>query len=133
MNRLTLALTVLSLVSAFAMTANARPDKRFDATTQSCRILDQGPLDWESQPWGQGGKNFRQLCQSCHGKNNDKGAPFLWVESKSSEGWNRVFTRRSVACAKDGSWDSITFDQQLMVNDYLYRFGQNSQDINDAC
>jgi hypothetical protein len=115
------------------MQASARPAKRFDETTKTCRVLDDGPLEWESNSWGQGGKMFKSLCQSCHRPGNDKGASFLWVESKTSKGWNRVFTKKYPKCAKDGSWQSMTMDQQLMVNDYLYRWAKNSADLNDNC
>lgn len=127
-----IALVVL-LIAAPAMQAQARPQTRFDETTQTCRVLDDGQLEWESSAWGKGGKLFQNLCQSCHTRDNDKGASFLWVESKTSKAWNRVFTQKYPACAKDGSWQSMTMDDQLMLNDYLYRWAKNSQDINDNC
>jgi hypothetical protein len=127
-----IAVMVLSLMGV-ALQAAARPAKRFDETTQTCRIIGDGPLEWESSAWGQGGKMFKSLCQSCHSRNNDKGAPFLWVESKTSNGWNRVFTQKYPQCAKDGSWQAMTMEEQLMVNDYLYRWAKNSADLNDNC
>lgn len=133
MKRIALSLAALLLVPAFAGQANAAPKTRHDATTQTCRVLSEGPLEWESRPWGEGGKLFREVCKGCHSRNNDKGAPFLWVESKNSQGWNRVFASRSPKCAKTGAWDAITLEQRLMLNDYLYRWAANSQDLNDSC
>ncbi len=133
MNRLCLMLAGILVVSAFCvLEADARPDKRFDETTQTCRVLDQGQLEWDSRPWGEGGKVFKQVCKSCHTRDNDKGAPFLWVESKSSKAWNRVFFQKYPKCSKNGSWDDMTLDQQLKLNDYLFRFGENSMDLYDS-
>ncbi len=133
MNRFAMSLAALLLVPTFANQVNAAPSTRYDATTQTCRVLNDGPLEWESRPWGEGGKIFKSACKSCHSRNNDKGASFLWVESKNSAGWNRIFETRSPICAKNGSWDSITLEQQLKLNDYLYRWAANSQDRNDSC
>jgi len=133
MKRFALSLAALFLVLAFVNQTNAAPKTRYDATTQTCRVLNDGPLEWESRPWGEGGKLFKNVCKGCHSHNNDKGAPFLWVESKNSEGWNRVFATRSPKCAKNGDWNSITLEQQLKLNDYLYRWAANSQDRDDSC
>lgn len=100
---------------------HARPSKRFDERTQMCRILDKGELGTSSEPWGLGGKKFQEVCKSCHSRNNDKGAPFLHAESYVSNGWNRVFAKRRVPCAKDGSWDGLTEEEIQVINDYLYR------------
>ena len=110
----------------------ARPTKRLDPGTQQCRVLDQGSLDWESEPWGMGGIKLRELCQSCHASGNDKGLVFIQRESRTSEGWNRVFANSSVKCARDGSWDSLSQEDRLLVNDYLYRNGSWTYNPNDA-
>ncbi|MFA6498709.1 MAG: hypothetical protein WC256_08790 [Desulfurivibrionaceae bacterium] len=133
MKSFALSLAALRLVPALANQASGAPKTRYDATTQTCRVLDDGPLEWESRPWGEGGKLFKNASKSCHSRNNDKGASFLWVESKNSAGWNRIFETRSPICAKNGAWDSITLEQQLKLNDYLYRWAANSQDRNDSC
>ena len=133
MNRCAMSLAVLLLVPAFVNQAEAAPKTRYDATTQTCRVLSDGPLEWESRPWGEGGKLFKEVCKSCHSHNNDKGAPFLWTESKSSDAWNRVFATRYPKCAKDGSWNGMTKEQLLELNDYLYRFAAYSQGVNDSC
>lgn len=121
------------LLMGQAIDAGARPEKRYDKTTDTCRLIGEGRLDWESSAWGTGGKIFKNLCQSCHSRDNDKGAPFLWVESKTSGAWNRVFSQKYPQCARDGSWQSMTLQEQLMVNDYLYRWAKNSRDLGDNC
>ncbi len=132
MKQAVIALVVLVVVGV-ATQVYARPQTRYDETTKTCRVIGDGPLEWASSVWGQGGQTFKTVCQSCHSRDNEKGAPFLWVESKTSKAWNRVFTKKYPQCAKDGSWDSMTMDEQLVVNDYLYRWAKNSQDINDNC
>lgn len=124
---------VLLVSTAVAIEIHAAPKSRFDETTQTCRLLDDGPLEWESRPWGQGGKLFQERCKSCHSQGNTKGAPFLWAESKTSPAWNRVFSEKYPACAKNGSWGQMTAEEQMRLNDYLYRWAKNSQDLNDSC
>ena len=125
-------LTSLLIVGWTIGTIHARPSKRYDQTTQMCRFIAQGKLDWESEPWGTGGIKFREVCKSCHNRNNDKGAPFLYSESISPEGWNKVFSKRRKKCARDGSWDVLSKEELLLVNDYLYRNGNDTYDPNDA-
>jgi len=112
--------------------ADARPGKRFDEGTQMCRIIADGQLDWESDHWGTGAVKFKEVCKSCHTRGNDKGAPFLYMESYGSEGWNRVFAKRRVPCKLDGSWDVLNQEELLLVNDYLYRNANDTYDPNDA-
>ncbi len=54
------------------------------------------------------------------------------MESYGSEGWNRVFAKRRVPCKLDGSWDVLSQDELLLVNDYLYRNANDTYDLNDA-
>ncbi len=110
----------------------ARPGKRYDAKTKTCRMIDQGRLDWETDHWGTGARKFKEVCKSCHTRDNDKGAPFLYMESYGSEGWNRVFAERKIACKLDGSWDVLSEDEIILVNDYLYRNANDTYDPNDA-
>lgn len=126
-------LAILVLAATLATPAHARPGSRYDEQSKSCRILNSGQADYDSQEFGAGGKIFKSLCKSCHSRNNDKNAPFLWVESKSSAGWNRVFTSKYPKCAQDGSWASLTPEQLQTLNDYLYRFSSDSLDISDSC
>ncbi len=123
---------VLITVGMTASVLQARPKKRLDERTQMCRLLSEGRLDWESEPWGRGGQKFQEVCKSCHTRNNDKGAPFLYSESKMPKGWNRVFAKRRVQCARDGSWAALSEEDIQFVNDYLYRNGAWTYDPNDA-
>ena len=50
MKRLALSLAALLLVPALANQAEATPKTRYDAASQTCRVLDEGPLEWESRP-----------------------------------------------------------------------------------
>ncbi|MBU3936638.1 MAG: hypothetical protein KKD53_03830 [Proteobacteria bacterium] len=133
MKRFAMSLAALLLVPAFTSQADGATQTRYDATTQTCRVLSDGPLEWESRPWGEGGKLFKDVCKGCHTRDNDKGAPFLWVESKTPSGWNRVFETRSPKCAKAGAWEGISLDQQMKLNDYLYRWAASSQRSADSC
>ena len=113
------AAVVMIVVLATAL--HARPGKRFDERTQMCRIINEGSLGWESEPWGLGNRKFQEVCKSCHSRDNDKDAPFLHAKSFVSEGWNRVFAKRRVQCAKNGSWTGLTEDELQIINDYLFR------------
>ncbi len=106
---------------------HANPKKRLDEGTQTCRVFNV-----DSAWWGEGAKIFKRNCKSCHFQGNDKGAPFLYSESKPPRGWNRVFFKKYPQCAKDGSWGNLTLNDQLMLNDYLFRYGADTYDPNDA-
>ena len=125
-------LTGLLTVAWTTQAVFARPAKRYDKGTEMCRLIDKGKLDWQTEPWGVGGIKFREVCKSCHTRDNDKGAPFLYMESFSSEGWNQVFAKRRKKCARDGSWDVLTKEELLLVNDYLYRNANDTYDPNNA-
>lgn len=112
-------------VLIYSMPAYAKPVTRFDAASNTCRVLSEGPLYWESYAFGEGGKTFKAKCQNCHNSRNDKGAHFLWSESKNQDAWNRVFATRYPKCAQDGSWDGISEEQLRRVNDYLWRFAND--------
>ncbi len=119
-----LVLTTLTFVSSVM----ASPGHRYDYTTKSCRSFADGHAEWDSRPWGEGGKVFRVVCKKCHSRGKNEDAPFLYVESKTSKGWNRVFAEHKVKCAKAGAWDVMSLDQELKLNDYLFRFAFWSQD-----
>jgi len=118
---------VLSTVATYA-----RPGKRYDKSTDTCRILTSGKLNWDSDHWGKGAQKFKEVCKSCHTRNNDKGAKFLYMESFSSKGWNAIFAKKRKKCAQDGSWDVLSKEELLAVNDYLYRNANDTYDPNDA-
>lgn len=129
MRKMIIACMLVAVSASFAL---ARPGHRFDSTTNSCRSFADGAAEFASRPWGEGGKIFRSTCKSCHTRDNKVGATFLWVESKSSKGWNRVFAERKVVCVRDGAWDTLTMEQLLSLNDYLFRFALNSGDMFDS-
>ncbi len=118
-----------AFVFVFTMVSfgHASPKKRYDPGTQTCRVFTIDSL-W----WGQGAKIFQNNCKSCHYRGNKQGAPFLYSESKPPRGWNRVFEKKYPQCAKDGSWGDLTLDDQLILNDYLYRNGADTYDPNSA-
>jgi cytochrome c5 len=121
--------TVAVATLVFGLTsAQASPGKRFDERTQSCRVLDFYNSGWVSP----GRKIFKASCQSCHFPGSDKGAPFLYSESKSMKAWNRVFTERYPQCAKTGAWAKLSDDDLEKVNDYLYHNAANTYDANTA-
>ncbi len=95
----------------------ARPGKRYDEGTKMCRILDNGTLDWESDNWGIGAQKFKAVCKSCHTPDNNAGASFLYMESYSPKVCNNVFSKRIKKCARDGSWDVLSKNELMMVND----------------
>ncbi|MBU0483333.1 MAG: cytochrome c [Proteobacteria bacterium] len=120
--------TLLVAILALPATSEATPKKRLDEATQTCRILTFYNSGWASP----GSKIFKKSCKSCHYQGNDKGAPFLYSESKSMKGWNRVFLTRYPECAKNGSWSSLSMEDILQVNDYLYRNAANTYNPKDA-
>jgi len=128
--RIILLACVISI--AILGTTQARPGKRYDEGTKSCRVLDNGVLDWESDHWGIGAQKFVSVCKSCHTRDNKVGAPFLYMESYSSTGWNHVFAKSTAKCARDGSWDVLSKNELILVNDYLYRNANDTYDPNDA-
>ena len=99
---------------------------RFDPINQSCRKLGHDSF-W----YGKGRRLFDQKCKSCHSRDNDKEAPFLYSESKTPKAWTRVFYTKFPKCARSGSWD-IDPDETLLINDYLYRYGANTYRPNVA-
>jgi hypothetical protein len=111
---------------------HARPSKRYDKRTEMCRMLTKGKLDWESDNWGTGARKFKEVCKSCHTRDNKSGAPFLYMESFSSRGWNEIFANRRKKCARNGSWDVLSDEELLLVNDYLYRNANDTYDPNSA-
>ncbi len=123
-----LAATLAATILLGLATAEASPRKRLDDRTQVCRILDFYNSGWASE----GSNIFQESCKNCHHRGNDKGATFLYSESKSMKGWNRVFFERYPQCAKNGEWASLSEDQIQKLNDYLYRNAANTYDANDA-
>jgi hypothetical protein len=132
MKQILIGILCFFILAGTSISLKAAPKKRLDSRTGTCRVLSSGPLEWESLPWGKGGKGFKQVCKSCHTRSNKIEAPFLWEESKTAKGWNRVFATQRAKCAQDGSWAKLSDDELLMVNDYLYRWSSTSLSRNDS-
>ena len=103
----------------------ASPRKRLDPGTNTCRIFTFQNLQ-------DGQKIFKTVCKSCHHQGNSLGAQFLHTESKGMRAWNRLFLEKYAKCAKDGSWDALSEDDLLKLNDYLFRYASDTYDPNDA-
>lgn len=114
---------VAPLTLSFSV-ASASPAKRYDATTKTCRTLNQ-ENDLE------GYKVFRKACKRCHNLTGEDGK-FLYSESKVGNAWNRVFAEKYPKCAKNGAWANLSLEDQLKLNDYLFRAGADSYDPKDA-
>ena len=121
---------VLAGNMSLAVAAVTRPavGKRYDKTTGMCRELHFYNSGWVSK----GHRLFRNHCKTCHNHNNNKGARFLYSESFTMEGWNRVFYKKNVKCAQDGSWGKLSQEQLSRVNDYLYWNAFGTYDANTA-
>lgn len=82
--------------------------------------------------WRDGRKLYKNNCKSCHHRGNEVGASFFYEESKTQQGWDRVFIKRNSECAKNGSWASLTPKQLQDINDYLYRYAYGTGGIYEA-
>ncbi len=101
----------------------AGPEKRFDPGTETCR-------EFTFEAMMDGYKSFRTVCKNCHNREGDGG--FIYTESKNPVAWNRVFFEKYPTCATDGSWESLSNEDKLKLNDYLFRNAANNYDPNDA-
>lgn len=113
------------LLCLVAVVVSARPAKRLDPTTKTCRVFTPAAID-------EGRQLFQSVCKSCHSRDNKVGAHFLHSESLISRAWNRVFAKRYPACAKDGSWASLGDEQLRRVNDFLFMNSADSYDPNSG-
>lgn len=114
-----------ALLCALTGTAQARPSKRLDPTTQTCRVFTPTTIE-------EGRQLFRNVCKSCHSRDNSAGAPFIHSESLISKAWNRVFAQRYPACAKGGSWASLSDEQLRRINDFLFMNSADAYDPNSG-
>lgn len=128
--RIVIFVTTLATMVSFGLApdSQATPKKRLDEATQVCRILTFQNSGWVSE----GSKIFAASCKGCHNRENDQGAPFLYSESKTMKGWNRVFFEQYPQCAKEGYWAGLSKDDLVKLNDYLFRNAANTYDPNDA-
>ena len=114
---------IVAMITLGASMAHARPDQRYDAGTQTTRelLLSNRRAGYTI---------FRNFCKSCHSRESEK-APFLHTESKTMHGWNTVFYTKHSQCAKQGLWDTLTAEDLLNLNDYLYYNALDAYDPND--
>ena len=81
---------LVAVAASLAMLATvvwARPAKRLDPGTQTCRVFTPGTIE-------EGRQLFKSVCKTCHSRGNAVGAPFMHSESKISRAWNRIFEKR---------------------------------------
>ena len=113
------------LMVMVAAGVSARPAKRLDPATQTCRVFTPTTIE-------EGRQLFQSVCKSCHSRDNTAGAPFVHSESKISRAWNRVFEQRYPACAKTGAWAALSDEQLMRVNDFLFMNSADSYDPNSG-
>ncbi len=75
---------------------------------------------------------FHKFCKSCHSRGEDAKGGFLTMESKSRKGWDRVFNKRRVQCAKDGTWDALSELEIWNLRDYLFTTAWGLADPHDV-
>ena len=115
---------ILVLVTAGTVLAEVSM-KRFDQGTQTCRLFTMDNV------WA-GYATFRALCKGCHSRKSDASAQFLYSESKTQKGWNRVFAKMYPKCVKDGSWVGLAPDDLLSLHDFLHVTAADSYKPNEA-
>ncbi len=121
-------LATLSHSRVFADDEGGETAYRFDPATQTSRALEY------KNTWA-GYKLYQSNCKSCHFRGNDKGARFLDTDSRTMRGWNTLFYKKNVQCAKDGSWAKLSPEELMDVNDYLYSKAYDTWDprSNKSC
>ncbi|EAT15507.1 hypothetical protein Dace_1369 [Desulfuromonas acetoxidans DSM 684] len=110
----------------------AAPEKKHCKYAEINAALGLRPLGDQALWWQDGNKEFKKNCMNCHHRGNDVGANFLYVESKTQQGWDNVFIRRYPECAKNGSWDSLTKKQLQDINDFLYRYAYGTGGVYES-
>lgn len=118
-------LVSLSQARVFANDDGGEAAYRFDPATQSSRALEFKNL------WA-GYNLYQTKCKSCHFRGNDKGARFLDADSRTMRGWNAVFFKKNVRCAREGFWAELSPEELLYVNDYLYSKAYDTWNPNTA-
>ena len=121
-------LGLLSQTRVFANDEGGETSYRFDPATQSSRALEFKNT-WE------GYKLYRSNCKGCHFRGNERGASYLNEDSRTMKGWNTIFFRKNVRCAKDGAWAKLSAEELMYVNDYLYSKAYDTWDprSNKSC
>lgn len=117
------------LFSLICVSASAAVlDRRFDPLHKSCRIF-------QFEQMREGARFFKGVCQRCHNPAYDNGIrPMLVLvpRSFSPARWTRILTEKYPLCARNGSWEELSADELLKLNDYLYRGGYGTwEDYSD--
>lgn len=118
-------LVSLSQAWVFADDESGETAYRFDPATQTSRALEYKNT-WE------GYKLYKSNCKSCHFRGNQRGARYLNEDSRTMRGWNVLFYKKNVRCAKDGSWAKLSPEELVYVNDYLYSKAYDAWNPNTA-
>ncbi len=121
-------LVSLSQARVFADDEGGETAYRFDPATQTSRALEfKNTFD--------GYKLYKSNCKSCHFRGNERGARYMNEDSRTMMGWNAVFYRKNVRCAKDGSWAKLSPEELMYINDYLYSKAYDTWDprSNKSC
>jgi cytochrome c5 len=121
-------LVPLSQSGVFANDAGGETKYRFDPATQTSRALEfKNTFD--------GYKLYKSNCKSCHFRGNEQGARYMNEDSRTMKGWNTLFFKKNVQCAKDGSWAKLSPEELTEINDYLYSTAYDTWDprSNKSC
>jgi len=119
------SLALLSQAKVFADDEGGETAYRFDPATQTSRALEfKNTFD--------GYKLYKSNCKNCHFRGNERGALYMNEDSRTMMGWNAVFYRKNVQCAKDGSWAKLSAEELMFINDYLYSKAYDTWDPRSA-
>jgi len=119
------SLALLSQAKVFADDEGGETAYRFDPATQTSRALEfKNTFD--------GYKLYKSNCKSCHFRGNERGARYMNEDSRTMMGWNAVFYRKNVQCAKDGAWAKLSAEELMFINDYLYSKAYDTWDPRSA-
>lgn len=118
-------LALLPQSRAFADDDGGETAYRFDPATQTSRALEFHNT-WE------GYKLYKSNCKSCHFRGNERGAQYMNEDARTMMGWNAVFYKKNVRCAKDGSWAKLSAEELMFINDYLYSKAYDTWDPRTA-
>lgn len=74
---------------------------------------------------------FRNNCKKCHFRGNEQNAVFLCPESKTMNGWNRVFARENSVAEANNCLGGLSAEELMDLNDYLYSHASNAVNPHD--
>jgi cytochrome c len=121
-------LASLSQSKVFANDEGGETRYRFDPATQTSRAL-------EFKNTYDGYRLYKSNCKSCHFRGNERGARYMNEDSRTMKGWNTLFFKKNVRCARDGSWAKLSPEELMDINDYLYSTAYDTWDprSNKSC